>query len=74
MAYRFTIDLAESAALTAEAVILRAGSERAEPAVAVRISNGSGSRMLYVPLDRIEELVTGIRDTARQAAADFHQG
>ncbi|MDT0435190.1 hypothetical protein ABT215_09490 [Streptomyces sp900105755] len=75
MAYRFTINNrgGDSATLTAEAVILRAGSDRAEPAVAVRISGGAQSRLIYVPLDRVEELVTGIRDTARHAAAEFRQ-
>jgi hypothetical protein len=76
MAYRFTINNrgGDSARLTAEAVVLHAGSDRAEPAVSLRITSGAQSRLIYVPLDRLEELVTGIRDTARQAAADFRQG
>ena len=27
-----------------------------------------GRRMVHIPLDRVEELIAGIRDTARQAA------
>ncbi|MFE0930480.1 hypothetical protein ACFW4O_01215 [Streptomyces mutabilis] len=74
MANRFTFNRGgDFATLTAEAVILHAGTDRAEPAVAVRIS-GAPSRLIYVPLDRLEELVTGLRETARQAAADFGQG
>ncbi|WP_037863523.1 hypothetical protein [Streptomyces sp. NRRL S-340] len=73
MAYRFINPGGDSARLTAEAVILHAGTDRAEPAVAVRITAGARSRLIYVRLDRLEELVAGIRDTARQAAADFRQ-
>ncbi|ATL83354.1 hypothetical protein DNK48_27695 [Streptomyces malaysiensis subsp. malaysiensis] len=66
MAFRFTINSPNGAvSLTAEAVTLRHASDHPEPAVAIRITRG---HMLYVPLDRIEELVTGIRDTGRQAA------
>ncbi|MER7235139.1 hypothetical protein ABT348_29850 [Streptomyces olivaceus] len=75
MTNRFTFSHGgDSARMTADAVILHAGTDRAEPAVAVRITAGARSRLIYVPLDRLEELVTGIRDTARQAAADFRQG
>ncbi|MBT2415743.1 hypothetical protein J7I94_35325 [Streptomyces sp. ISL-12] len=76
MAYRFTSNNrgGDSSTLTAEAVILHTGSDRAEPAVSLRITGGAQSRLIYVTLDRLEELLTGVRDTARQAAADFHQG
>ncbi|MFE6767461.1 hypothetical protein ACFVFD_00625 [Streptomyces fimicarius] len=66
MAFRFTIERPGShVSLTAKAVTLLAATDHPEPAVAIRISGPS--RVLYVPLDRIEELVTGIRDIARQA-------
>ncbi|MBK3531302.1 hypothetical protein JHN61_06085 [Streptomyces sp. MBT67] len=74
MTYRFTSAAGDRSALTAEPVVLRGGTDRAEPAVAVRISSGGMSRMLYVTLDHIDEVLTGIADTARQAAADFHHG
>lgn len=36
------------------------------PAMAVEINDGAPA---YLPLDRVEELVAGIRDVARQAGA-----
>ncbi|WEH40585.1 hypothetical protein [Streptomyces sp. AM 2-1-1] len=74
MNFRFLSD--SGSELTAEPVILHATSDHPEPAVAVRITSGGKSRMLYVSLDRVEELLTGVKDTARQAAADFdrHSG
>ncbi|MGW2837122.1 hypothetical protein ACWCWD_04910 [Streptomyces sp. NPDC001493] len=69
MIFRFLND--GGSELAAEPVILRATSDHPEPAVAVRITSGGKSRMLYVSLDRVEELLTSIRDAARQAAADF---
>ncbi|NED12071.1 hypothetical protein [Streptomyces sp. SID9124] len=74
MSYRFTSASADRSALTAEPIVLYPGTDRAQPAVAVRIRSGGRSCMLYVTLDRIDELVTGIADTARTAAADFHPG
>lgn len=68
MTFRF---LSGHAELTAAPVILHATSDHPEPAVAVRITSGGKSRMLYVSLDRIEELLTSVNDAARQAAADF---
>ena len=75
MVFRFVNDNpgGDHGTLTAAPVILRKGSDRAAPAVAVRISGGPRSSLLYVPLDRVEELLTGIKAAARQAAADFHQ-
>ena len=68
MAFRFTIERPGShVSLTAKAVTLYPATDHPEPAVAIRISSPA-SRVLYVPLDRIEELVNGIRDIARQAA------
>lgn len=73
MTYRFISEAAATrSALTAEPVVLRRGTDRAEPAVAVRISSGGNSRMLYITLDHIDEVLTGIAATARKAAADFH--
>ncbi|MGW1129261.1 hypothetical protein [Streptomyces sp. NPDC002526] len=68
MTFRF---LSGSAELTAEPVILRATSDHPDAAVAVRITSGGKSRMLFVSLNRVEELLTGVKDAARQAAADF---
>ncbi|MFF7493788.1 hypothetical protein [Streptomyces rubiginosohelvolus] len=65
MTFRFVLDQPDGfASLTARAV--HATTDHPKPAVAIRISSPA-SRVLYVPLDRIEELVTGIRDIARQA-------
>jgi hypothetical protein len=64
MTFRFTIE-GGTATLTAEPVTLHAGSPTADHALALRITK---SITLYVPLDRIEELVAGIQDEARQAA------
>ncbi|MFD8279396.1 hypothetical protein ACFV47_09340 [Streptomyces solisilvae] len=67
MTFRFTVEsVNDSVSLTARPVVLHAGSDRAEPAVAIRMSGKS--HVLYVPLDRIEELLAGIKDTARLAA------
>ncbi|TVZ96487.1 hypothetical protein [Streptomyces sp. BK340] len=42
-----------------------------EPALNLRTarSDGQGGAAVDIPLDHIEELVAGLRDTARQAAA-----
>ncbi|MCG7525053.1 hypothetical protein MHW47_11465 [Streptomyces sp. OfavH-34-F] len=74
MSYRFTSASADRSALTAKPVVLHPGTDRAQPAIAVRVRNGGRSCMLYVTLDRVDELITGIADTARTAAADFHPG
>lgn len=40
-----------------------------QPVVELNIhSEGSDSLGINIPLDRVEELIAGIRDTARQAA------
>ncbi|MGW1223855.1 hypothetical protein [Streptomyces sp. NPDC001515] len=73
MPYRFTDASGDRAHLTAEPVVLYPGTDRAQTVVAVRIRSGGRSCMLYVTLDRVDELITGIADTAR-TAADFHSG
>ncbi|MGW5616237.1 hypothetical protein [Streptomyces sp. NPDC003877] len=40
---------------------------RNEPLVAITVNNGQSA---YIPLDRIEEFIAGVRDTARQAAGN----
>ncbi|MEQ4609839.1 hypothetical protein ABMX48_26380 [Streptomyces cavourensis] len=68
MTFRFTIERPGGrGSLTAKAVTLYSTTDHPEAAVAIRISSPA-SRVLYVPLNRIEELVTGIRDIAHQAA------
>ncbi|MGW5990770.1 hypothetical protein ACWFRT_34275 [Streptomyces anulatus] len=68
MTFRFTIP--DGPSLTAEAVTLSHSTGRSEPVVAIHTSPGrkGPSPTLYVPLDRIDELLDGIRDIARQAA------
>ncbi|MFF3825460.1 hypothetical protein ACFYXN_16570 [Streptomyces griseus] len=69
MAFRFTVK-PDGPSLTAEAVTLRPDTDRAQPVVAIHTSPGrkGPSPALYIPLDRIDELLDGIRDIARQAA------
>ncbi|MFE6726353.1 hypothetical protein ACFVDN_00475 [Streptomyces californicus] len=68
MTFRFTIP--DGPSLTAQAVTLRPDTDRAQPVVAIHTSPGrkGPSPTLYVTLDRIDELLDGIRDIARQAA------
>lgn len=65
MTFEFIAKYADTVRLTAEPVTLRAGSPNSEQAVALRISR---SAVLYVPLDRVEDVVAGIRDAARAAS------
>ncbi|WP_030336231.1 hypothetical protein [Streptomyces sp. NRRL B-1381] len=68
MTFRFTIP--GGPFLTAQAVTLYPDTDRAQPVVAIRTSPGmkGPGPTLYVTLDRIDELLDGIRDIARQAA------
>jgi hypothetical protein len=45
------------------------------PAISLRSvrDNGKGSAAIHIYADQVEELVTGIRDTARQAATERAQ-
>ncbi|MFE3855285.1 hypothetical protein ACFXPN_29655 [Streptomyces griseorubiginosus] len=44
-------------------------SRRGIPCISIHNrANGHGTAAVHVPLDRVEELIAGIRDTARQAA------
>ncbi|MDX3591563.1 hypothetical protein PV749_10550 [Streptomyces sp. ID03-2B] len=69
MTFRFTVK-PDGPSLTAKAVTIRPDTDRAQPVVAIHTSPGrkGPSPTLYVPLDRIDELLDGIRDIARQAA------
>lgn len=42
--------------------------DNGEPVIALTIPTPCDAGVVYVPLSRVEELVAGIRDTARQAA------
>ncbi|WP_406189180.1 hypothetical protein OH791_17060 [Streptomyces anulatus] len=70
MTFRFTVDPLDGPSLTAKAVTIRPDTDRAQPVVAIHTSPGrkGPSPTLYIPLDRIDELLDGIRDIARQAA------
>lgn len=66
MIFRFIVDSAnDSVSLTAEPVVLRPKSDHSQQAISIRISPRRA--VLYVPLDRIEELLTGIRNIVGQA-------
>lgn len=52
--------------LTASAETLVDGST----VVSLEIQDGIDVCIVHVPLDRLEELVAGLRDTARQAAGN----
>ncbi|MCF3171705.1 hypothetical protein ACFV00_07740 [Streptomyces californicus] len=69
MTFRFTVK-PDGPSLTAQAVTLRPDTDRAQPVVAIHTSPGrkGPSPTLYVTLDRIDELLDGIGDIARQAA------
>ncbi|NEA45206.1 hypothetical protein [Streptomyces sp. SID10815] len=66
MIFRFTVDSANgSVSLTAEPVVLRSKSDDPQQTISIRISPRRAA--LYIPLDRIEELLTGIRNIVGQA-------
>ena len=46
------------------------------PAVSLIVTRGNGpqSAGVFIPLDRVEEVVSGLRDMARQAAAQQPAG
>lgn len=46
----------------------RAHTSNGQPAVAFTIDQPGSTATAHVPLDQVEELIAGIRDTARQAA------
>ncbi|MFH8362476.1 hypothetical protein ACH4FV_23195 [Streptomyces anulatus] len=73
MTFRFTVK-PDGPSLTAKAVTIRPDTDRAQPVVAIHTSPGrkGPSPTLYIPLDRIDELLDGIRDIARQAAESAH--
>ena len=47
--------------------VAKRGADGASPR-AVAIVTGEDFSMVHIPLGRVEELIAGIRDTARQAA------
>ncbi|MFE9474146.1 hypothetical protein ACFYOR_24375 [Streptomyces griseofuscus] len=66
MIFRFTVDgVNDSVSLTAEPVMLRPKSDHPQQAISIRISPNRS--VLYVPLDRVAELLTGIRSIVGQA-------
>ncbi|MEV7902574.1 hypothetical protein [Streptomyces anulatus] len=66
MTFRFTSDKGTS--LTARLVTIGEHSGHPEQVVLIKTS-GVKSPALYVPLNRIDELLTGIKEVARQATA-----